>query len=54
MSSWSSITSYAAILGTVALRGPSASGNHFKRAIGRSVGYFWSFPHSQLYDEPRG
>jgi PadR family transcriptional regulator, regulatory protein AphA len=51
MSSRLSITSYV-ILGMVALRGPSASYD-LKRAIGRSVGYFWSFPHSQLYDEPR-
>ncbi|MER8162802.1 PadR family transcriptional regulator [Streptomyces sp. NPDC094472] len=24
-----------------------------KRAISRSVGYFWNFPHAQLYSEPK-
>ena len=43
-------TSYA-VLGMVALRGPTTPYD-LKRAIGRSVGYFWKFPHTQLYDEP--
>ena len=43
-------TSYV-VLGMVALRGPSTP-YELKRAIGRSVGYFWRFPHTQLYDEP--
>ena len=43
-------TSYM-ILGMIALRGPSTP-YELKRAVGRSVGYFWHFPHSQLYDEP--
>jgi DNA-binding PadR family transcriptional regulator len=45
-----STTSYV-VLGLIALRGPSTSYD-LKRAIGRSVGYFWSFPHAQLYSEP--
>ena len=45
-----SSTSYL-VLGLIALRGPSASYD-LKRAVGRSVGYFWPFPHTQLYDEP--
>ncbi|MCW2903425.1 MAG: transcriptional regulator PadR family protein [Streptosporangiaceae bacterium] len=36
----------------IAMRGPSTSYD-LKRAIGRSVGYFWSFPHAQLYSEPK-
>lgn len=43
-------TSYT-VLGMVALRGPTTPYD-LKRAIGRSVGYFWKFPHTQLYDEP--
>lgn len=35
----------------IALRGPSTSYD-LKRAVGHSVGYFWKFPHTQLYDEP--
>lgn len=46
-----STTSYV-VLGMIALRGPSTSYD-LKRAIGRSVGYFWSFPHAQLYSEPK-
>jgi DNA-binding PadR family transcriptional regulator len=46
-----STTSYV-VLGMVALRGPSTSYD-LKRAVGRSVGYFWSFPHAQLYSEPK-
>jgi PadR family transcriptional regulator, regulatory protein AphA len=45
-------TSYV-ILGMVAMRGPSTSYD-LKRAIGHSVGYFWPFPHAQLYSEPKG
>jgi PadR family transcriptional regulator, regulatory protein AphA len=43
-------TSYV-VLGTIALRGPSTSYD-LKRAVGRSIGYFWHFPHAQLYSEP--
>jgi PadR family transcriptional regulator, regulatory protein AphA len=39
------------VLGLIALRGPSTPYD-LKRAVGRSVGYFWPFPHSQLYSEP--
>ncbi|WP_433574789.1 PadR family transcriptional regulator [Nocardia brasiliensis] len=46
-----STTSYV-VLGMVALRGPSTSYD-LKRAIGRSVGYMWTFPHAQLYNEPK-
>ncbi len=43
-------TSYL-LLGLIALRGPSTP-YELKRAVSRSVGYFWPFPHSQFYDEP--
>lgn len=43
-------TSYV-VLGLIALRGPSTPYD-LKRAVSRSVGYFWTFPHSQLYAEP--
>lgn len=43
-------TSYV-VLGLIALRG-SSTPYELKRAVGRSVGYFWPFPHSQLYSEP--
>jgi PadR family transcriptional regulator, regulatory protein AphA len=43
-------TSYT-VLGMVALRGPTTPYD-LKRAIARSIGYFWRFPHTQLYDEP--
>jgi PadR family transcriptional regulator, regulatory protein AphA len=43
-------TSYV-VLGMIALRGRSTSYD-LKRAIGRSIGYFWPFPHSCLYSEP--
>lgn len=43
-------TSYV-VLGMTALRGPTTSYD-LKRAIGRSIGYFWRFPHTQIYDEP--
>jgi PadR family transcriptional regulator, regulatory protein AphA len=45
-----STTSYV-VLGLIALRGPSTSYD-LKRATGRSIGYFWNFPHAQLYSEP--
>jgi DNA-binding PadR family transcriptional regulator len=35
----------------IALRGDSTPYD-LKRAIGHSVGYFWPFPHAQLYSEP--
>ena len=44
-------TSYV-VLGMVAMRGPTTSYD-LKRAIGHSVGYFWPFPHAQLYSEPK-
>ena len=44
-------TSYV-VLGLVAMRGPSTS-YELKRACGKSVGYFWPFPHAQLYSEPK-
>lgn len=44
-------TSYV-VLGMIAMRGPSTS-YELKRAVGRSVGYFWPFPHAQLYSEPK-
>lgn len=46
-----STTSYV-VLGMIALRGPSTSYD-LKRAVGHSVGYFWHFPHAQLYSEPK-
>jgi PadR family transcriptional regulator AphA len=45
-----STTSYL-VLGMIALRGPSTPYD-LKRAVGHSVGYFWHFPHAQLYSEP--
>lgn len=39
------------VLGLIGLRGPSTP-YQLKRAAGRSVNYFWPFPHSQLYGEP--
>ncbi len=44
-------TSYV-VLGMIALRGPSTSYD-LKRAIQRSIGYFWPFPHAGLYSEPQ-
>ena len=44
-------TSYV-VLGMIAMRGPSTSYD-LKRAVGHSVGYFWPFPHAQLYSEPK-
>lgn len=46
-----SATSYV-VLGMIGLRGPSTSYD-LKRAIHRSIGYFWMFPHAGLYSEPR-
>lgn len=43
-------TSYL-VLGLVGAMGPSTSYD-LKRAVNRSIGEFWSFPHSQLYAEP--
>ncbi|WP_409332428.1 PadR family transcriptional regulator [Trujillonella humicola] len=44
-------TSYV-VLGTIGLRGPSTSYD-LKRAVSRSIGYFWTFPHAALYSEPQ-
>jgi PadR family transcriptional regulator AphA len=44
-------TSYV-VLGMIAMRGPSTS-YELKRAVNHSVGYFWPFPHAQLYSEPK-
>lgn len=46
-----SATSYV-VLGMIAMRGASTSYD-LKRSISRSVGYFWNFPHAQLYSEPK-
>src|SRR5260221_12145687 len=43
-------TSYL-VLGLIGLRGASTPYD-LKRAVTRTVSYFWSFPHSQLYAEP--
>ena len=43
-------TSYV-VLGSVALRGPSTSYD-LKRFVEVTLGYYWAFPHSQLYAEP--
>lgn len=43
-------TSYL-VLGMLALRGPSTP-YALKRAVARSVGRFWPFPHAQFYAEP--
>src|SRR2546421_6765281 len=43
-------TSYV-VLGLVAATGPMTP-YEMKRAVAGSIGYFWSFPHSQLYAEP--
>ena len=45
-----SATSYL-VLGLISYRGPSTP-YQLKRAVGHSVGYFWPFPHTQLYEEP--
>jgi PadR family transcriptional regulator AphA len=43
-------TSYV-VLGLVASHEPVTSYD-LKRLVSHSIGYFWSFPHSQLYAEP--
>ena len=43
-------TSYV-VLGLVGAFGPCTSYD-MKRAVSTSIGYFWPFPHSQLYAEP--
>lgn len=43
-------TSYL-VLGTIATDGP-ATPYELKQSVAAGVGYFWSFPHSQLYSEP--
>jgi len=43
-------TSYL-VLGFLATAGPSTP-YELKQAVSGGVGYFWSFPHSQLYSEP--
>ncbi|MCA1727342.1 MAG: PadR family transcriptional regulator [Actinobacteria bacterium] len=45
-----SSTSYL-VLGCIAVRGPQTP-YALKDFVGRSIGNFWSFPHSQLYAEP--
>lgn len=39
------------VLGCLALAGP-ATPYGVKQTVAGSIGYFWSFPHSQLYSEP--
>jgi DNA-binding PadR family transcriptional regulator len=39
------------VLGLLAQNGPSTP-YELKAAAGRSIGNFWSFPHTQLYTEP--
>ncbi len=39
------------VLGLLAQNGPSTP-YELKSAVGRSIGNFWSFPHTQLYAEP--
>lgn len=41
-----------AVLGLIGLRGPSTS-YELKRTASRTIAYFWPFPHSQLYSEPK-
>src|SRR5580765_3184049 len=43
-------TSYL-VLGCLANQGPCTP-YQLKQAVAAGVGYFWSFPHSQLYSEP--
>ena len=43
-------TSYL-VLGLLAVHGPMTP-YELKARVSASVGYFWSFPHSQLYGEP--
>ncbi|MBW3657492.1 MAG: PadR family transcriptional regulator [Actinobacteria bacterium] len=44
-------TSYV-VLGLLALGGPATSYD-LKQLVAGTVGHFWSFPHTQLYTEPR-
>src|SRR5438105_15441001 len=39
------------VLGIVGFLGQATS-YAMKRLVGMSIGYFWTFPHSQLYAEP--
>lgn len=39
------------VMGLIGLRG-SSTPYQLKRAVGRSINFFWPFPHSQLYGEP--
>src|SRR5438128_6305938 len=43
-------TSYL-LLGYLATAGP-ATPYELKQSVAGGVGYFWAFPHSQLYSEP--
>jgi PadR family transcriptional regulator AphA len=43
-------TSYL-VLGCLAVAGP-ATPYELKQMVAAGIGYFWSFPHSQLYSEP--
>jgi DNA-binding PadR family transcriptional regulator len=40
------------VLATIAWRGPSTPYD-LKQFVSRSIGFFWSFPHTQLYSEPQ-
>ena len=40
------------VLGLIAMRGPCTPYD-LKRMVQLSVGNFWPFPHTQLYDEPK-
>ena len=40
------------VLGLIARNGP-ATPYDLKRLVSRSIGFFWAFPHSQLYAEPQ-
>lgn len=40
------------VLGLIASRGPSTSYD-MKKLVGTSISFFWTFPHAQLYREPR-
>src|SRR6185436_3484837 len=40
------------VLGIIAMRGPCTPYD-LKRMVQLSVGNFWPFPHTQLYDEPK-
>lgn len=51
MSTFRLSTTSHVVLGLIALRGPSTSYD-LKRVVSHSIGFFWPFPHTQLYDEP--